>query len=272
MSSETRDRIVENCLRLQLGDDDLARELYADLREQLIRTPERRSGMEVSVALAPWAGGPRSGRGAMFVATVRTEYQLTPATPVMRFICVSDLDEYRESLQDPTCTVVHYFEPIGALDGGSPAAFEFVECTVDGRPRPPRRVARTGAQVFTAHLGADATTATQPLTISYTYRVLVQQHGHLLHLDISRPTQGLTIQFSYGGCGIRYVNVLDYVASSRQPGLSRLPAAGPTPSIALRFDGWVMPKAGAAFVWVLEEEMAGTGHEVPGRAMSKTRR
>jgi hypothetical protein len=38
----------------------------------------------------------------------------------------------------------------------------------------------------------------------------------------------------------------------------------------LRFDGWVMPKAGAAFVWVLEEETAGRGHEVTGRAISKT--
>jgi hypothetical protein len=187
----------------------------------------------------------------------------------MRFMCVSDPAEYRESLHDPTCTVVHYFEPIGTLDGGSPAAFEFVECTVDGRPRPARRAAGTGAQVVTAHLGADAITAT-PLTICYTHRVLVQLHGHLLHLDMSRPTKGLTVQFSYGGCGIRYVNVLDYVASSRQPVLSRLPAAGSTPSIALRFDGWVMPKAAAAFVWVLEEEMAGVGPEVSERPTSKT--
>ena len=35
----------------------------------------------------------------------------------------------------------------------------------------------------------------------------------------------------------------------------RLPASGPTPSIALGFDGWILPKAGAAFVWVLEGEM-----------------
>lgn len=37
---------------------------------------------------------------------------------------------------------------------------------------------------------------------------------------------------------------------------SRLPASGPTPSIALRFDGWILPKAGVAFVWVLDSEMA----------------
>lgn len=106
---------------------------------------------------------------------------------------------------------------------GSPAAFEFVECSVDGRPRRARRAGRTGAQVFTVHLGADAMTTTQPLTVSYTYRVLVQQQGHLLHLDISRPTKGLTVQFSYGGRGIRYVNVLDYVA--KQPAAWAVAAA-----------------------------------------------
>ena len=58
VSSETRDRIVENCLQIQLGDRALAHDLYADLREQLIRSPERRYDMEMSVALAPWAGGP----------------------------------------------------------------------------------------------------------------------------------------------------------------------------------------------------------------------
>ena len=72
VSSETRDRIVENCLQIQLGDRAVAHDLYADLREQLVRSPERRYDMEVSVALAPWAedrpraeercSSPRSGR------------------------------------------------------------------------------------------------------------------------------------------------------------------------------------------------------------------
>jgi hypothetical protein len=49
--------------------------------------------------------------------------------------------------------------------------------------------------------------------------------------------------------------VLDYIASSRQARVSRLPASAPTPSIALAFDGLILPNAGAAFVWVLEREM-----------------
>lgn len=111
----------------------------------------------------------------------------------------------------------------------------------------------------------------QEVTIAYTYRVLVKQHSHLLHLDISKPTKGLKIQFSYGGCGIRYVNVLDYAGSTRQPRVSRLPASGPTPSIQIGVDGWVFPKAGAGFVWVLEDEMKPGGRTVHRQPQGSTR-
>jgi len=66
----------------------------------------------------------------------------------MRFTCVSDLEEYREAMVDPACTLAHYFEPLPALelDGASTAAFELVELTIDGQSRPARRSARAGAQ------------------------------------------------------------------------------------------------------------------------------
>ena len=90
----------------------------------------------------------------------------------------------------------------------------------------------------------------------------MQRNGHLFHLDFSRPTRDVKVQLAHGECGIRHINVLDYMASSKQSGLARLPASGPTPSIALRFDGWILPKAGVAFVWVLDEELAsGSRHD-----------
>ena len=142
------------------------------------------------------------------------------------------------------------------LHGASEEAFELVEVAIDGKPRTARRTVRTGTQVHTVSVGTDATASHRPVATAYTYRVLLQQHGHLLHLDFPRPTKGLKVHFAYGGCGIRRVNVVDYIASSQQPGLSQLPASAPTPSIGLRFDGWMLPKAGVAFVWVLERELA----------------
>ena len=131
------------------------------------------------MALAPWPDGPSSGQGAMFVATIRTEYRIASASPVMRFACVSDIDEYRELLQDPSCTLVHWFQPVEVLElhGGSEQAFQFVELTVDGRRRPVRRTTRTGTQLFTVSLG-DAT-------------AIAGEHArHLLHISGADPATG----------------------------------------------------------------------------------
>ena len=70
----------------------------------------------------------------------------------------------------------------------------------------------------------------------------MQRIGLLLHLDISRPTKGLKVQLWYGDCGIRYVNVLGYIASAERPRISRTPDSVPTPSIEVGFDGWVFPQ------------------------------
>lgn len=257
-SPATLDKIVRNSLAIQLGDRPLAEDIYNDLREQVIRTAERRYDMDISVALAPWEAGPATGRGAMFVATIRWEYRVRPSQPALRFACVSDLKEHRELLQDPTCTVVHYFERLTGVDISSEDAFELVQVSVDGRERTARRTTRVGSQIYTVDLGSQALNRHQEITLAYTYRVLVQQHSHLLHLDVAKPTKGLKVRLAYGGCGIRYVNVLDYIASARQPRIMRGGGATePSPSIEIGFDGWVLPKAGVAFVWVLEQEMAG---------------
>lgn len=56
----------------------------------------------------------------------------------------------------------------------------------------------------------------------------------------------------------RYVNVLDYIAGARQPRIAQLPASDPTPSVEIGYDGWVFPKGGVAFVWMLESELVHT--------------
>jgi hypothetical protein len=253
-SPATLDRVVENCLAIRLGDAELARETYADLREQIIRAKERWHDLTMSVALAPWSAGPVPQRGAMFVATVRYEYRVVPSSSVMRFSCVSDPEEYREQLHDPAISHVSYFgTKVGAVDASSPEAFDLVHFTVDGAGRSARRSVKAGGQTLSVNLGQDATG--REVTISYTYRRLVQRNGHLFHLDISRPTNSVKAQFWYGDCGIHHVNVLDYIASAERARISRTPADEPTPSIEIGFDGWVLPKAGVAFVWVLEDEV-----------------
>jgi hypothetical protein len=252
-SPATIDKIVENCLAIQLDNRTLAEEAYADLKNQLIGA-DRAHDMSISVSLTPWESGPASGLGSMFVATIRWEYKTRLTQKVLRFASVSTQDEYRELLQDPSVMASCYFEPIAGLDGGSKEVFELVQFGVNGKSVPARRAARAGAQSYVVTMAKGADPKPDEVTVSYTYRQLVQRNGHLLYVDIGRPTRGLKVDFFYGDCGIQYVNVLDYVSGKNQTRIERLPAAGPTPSVSIGVDGWVWPKAGVGFVWVLADE------------------
>ncbi|MEV6873960.1 hypothetical protein [Amycolatopsis sp. NPDC051128] len=253
-SDETLDKIATNAIGLRLGDAELARDAYADLREQVIRSPERWRDVDISVSLSPWTAGPATGGGSMFVATIRWEYRVRPASPTMRFACVSDRAEYQDLLRDPTVAGQWYFGKTSPVDPASTEAFELVQFSIDGAERSIRRTARNGAQVYTVALGKAAISGDEA-TISYTYRVLVQRHGHLLFLDLPRPTKGVHVQMEYGQVDIRQVNVVDYFASPDASRVERSPKAAPARTIDVRFDGQVFPRAGAAFVWVLDDEM-----------------
>jgi hypothetical protein len=250
-SPETLDRIATNALGLRLGDQALAHDVYTDLRDQVIRAPERWRDVDVSITLTP-----ATGHGSMFAATIRWEYRVVPATRTMRFACTSDQAEYDELLRDPTITGPWYAGRGGPLDAASPEVFELVQFTVNGKPRPIRRTTRQGTQVYAASLGTAA--GEGEVIISYTLRALVQRHGHLLYLDLPRPSKGLHVQLHYAGAGIRRVSALDFIASNQRARINHSSNDVPARTIDVSFDGWLFPRSGVVFVWVLEDELEET--------------
>lgn len=125
-SPERLDQIATNALGLRLGDELLARDVYADLRDQVVQAPERWHDVGVAVTLSPWQKGPSTGRGSMFVATIRWEYRVTPTSSTMRFACVADLDEYREMLRDQSITSAWHFStrpPASTLPRTMPSSY-----------------------------------------------------------------------------------------------------------------------------------------------------
>lgn len=257
-SPDMLDRVTTNALGLRLGDEHLAHDVYTDLRDQVIQAPERWRDVDISVSLTPWNKGPATGRGSMFVATVRTEYRVVPAGTTMRFACVSDQAEYRELLRDRSTTSAWHFENVAGVDAADQATFELLRLSVNGKPRKIRRTTRVGAQVYSVGLGSAVTNGDE-VTIAYTYQVLVQRHGHLLYLDLPQPTKGVHVRFDYQGADIRFVNALDYFASTEQARVEQAPAAAPAKTVDIAFDGWIFPRSGVAFVWVLEDEINAKG-------------
>ena len=248
---EVLDQIITNGLAIRLGDAGFAREVYADLREQAIGIPERLRDARISIRLSPLPAGRGTPKGgsSLLAVTVRWEYDLTPVFATRRFICLDDIDEFRELNQDTAATSAWYFRPKAGHIASDRAAFELVEYTVNGQDRPIRRSSKQGSQTYTVSLGAETVRAGQPVHVAYTYRTVTAIEGHLLRLRVDQPTRGLTVELDYGDTKLTEVSVLDFIASSDRTTISTSSPSVPGKTVTLDFDGWVFPKSGVAFVW-----------------------
>lgn len=230
----------------------LAADVYRDLRHQVLRVPERRYDTHVAITLTPWTVGPAEGEEAMFVATIRWDYRVTGSTGVRRFASVSDRRVHDSLLRDPTITGVWLFDPTPEHNAESPDVFALVDYTIDGVPQPIHREHHPDTVIYTVpgiEPGPD-----EGCQVSYTYRVLAPQHGHLLFLDFDKPSKGVQIDFAYTGCGIKHVNAVDFLAGAKTSRIHHSSPTVPTSVISLSYDGWIFPKSGIAYTWSLDTE------------------
>lgn len=266
---DVQDRVIKNVLAARLHDRELATDLYIDLYEQVVRTSERWRDVHVDVTLTPWE---RSGSGStepMFIATIKWEFRTKPSSPSMRLACVSSRDDYQSLGRDPTIAETWQFRPVGGFDAASPEAFDLLQVTVDGAVRPSRRSTRRGAQFFTAELGD---VVGKDVAVSYTYRTLVRQNGHLLRIEPARPIKGFSVRLNYEGCGLEFVRTLDYIAGAREARVEELPPTDPAPYVQVSYDGWIFPKSAVAFVWGLDQRSSSTGAALRKAAAQQWRR
>lgn len=250
---ELLDGIIDNSLALRLGDRQFATEVYADIKQQAIRASERWHDARISIDLAP----DPSAKSDRFIVTVSWEYTVVPKHATRSFVCVSDRSEYVEIAQDPEAVSAWYLKPRPGIDASSTDAFELLQFFVDGQPRKIRRSVRKSGQSYSAAIGSDAVERAEPVRVSYTYRTVTMQSGHLLHVDLEHPTRNVSLDIDYADCGIEHMSVLDMISSSRRSIVERSPASIPGKRISVDLDGWVFPRSGVGFVWSLSNETGG---------------
>lgn len=247
---ELLDDIASNVLGLRLGDPQFAAELYADIRDQAIRAPER--WYDVDIRIRPSTAVERGGGATpLFDVLVEWEYTTVPSHPVQRFACVSDRDEYYELTTDIPATSTWFMTPRTGLDASSRESFELVYFSVDGEERTPRRSARKSGQTYSATIGEDVVRAGKPVRIKHIYRVRATPSSHYLFIDVAQPSKNVSLHIDYDDAPISRLRALDLVTSSRRPQLTELPAEIGGRSLSLEVPGWLMPKAGFTFVWTL---------------------
>ncbi|SDM77140.1 hypothetical protein [Actinomyces ruminicola] len=250
---ELLDDIASNVMSLRLGDEQFAREIYADIRDQAFRASERWYDVEVHVRLS--SALDRSTAGTpVFDVTVEWEYTTIPSSSVRRFACVSDREEYRELLLDRPATSPWLMQNRPGVDASSRDSYEFLELTVDGRPQSIRRSSRKTGQTYSVRLDAAACSG-EPVRIRQVFRVVTPTWGHRLYFELSQPCRGLSLDIDYTNTDIAHLTLSDTVATSRSVQITRSPVNVAGRMVAIDLPGWLMPKSGFSATWTLESEL-----------------
>jgi len=252
-SPELLDDIATTVLSLRLGDDQFASEIYADVRDQAIRAPERWYDVEVNVRLS--SINERSTEGAPLLdVLVEWEYTTTPSHSVRRFACVSDRDEFRDLAEDAPATSTWFMAPRPGLDATQRESFELLYFSVDGIEQTVRRQQRKTGQTYTVHMSDDTVRSNQPVRIRHIYRARTAQAGHFLFFEVPQPSRGLSLSVDYDASGISQLRVTDLLTSASRTQIVRKPGITGEKTVSVDQTGWIMPKAGVAVAWTLLSE------------------
>lgn len=254
-SPELLDDIATNVLSLRLGDDQFAREIYTDIRDQAIRAAERWYDVDVSIRLSSIDEGSTKG-APRFDVLVKWEYTVVPAHSVQKFACVSDRHEFRDLIADVPSTLAWFMPDRPGLIASSRDCFELLEFRLNGALRPVRRTERKTGQTYTATVGDDVVKAGKPVRVSYLYKVAADATLHRLFFEVNQPTRGLSMKLDYTDTDIARMSVTDLVTSAVPTQVAEMPDDADAKIISVDLPGWLLPRAGFAFVWTLATELS----------------
>ena len=247
------DELAVNSLGMRFGDAAFGREVYGDIKHQAITAEERWYDARVDATL----GIPRVRSVApnpFFDLLVRREYTVMPKHRFRKFAVVSDRQRYDQMVAERGETSV-WFKPAGTkLDVTDLDNFALIEFAVDGELLKITRTTDEHGQVYTVDVGEAVVEAEQPVVMSFTYRSRLRRDGHMVHFDVDRPTKGFELELNYQDAGIAKMKLVDFISSTRRARVSEAPDVAGVKKYTMSYDGWVLPRAGVAFVWILEDE------------------
>ncbi|WP_315035054.1 hypothetical protein [Actinomyces oris] len=237
----------------RLGDEQFAREIYADIRDQAIRAAEQWYDVEARVRLSTAVERSTAGTPLLDVA-VEWEYTTVPSGSERRFACVSDRAAYNALRGDIPATSTWFMAPRPGMDARSRESYELLELTVDGRPQPIRRTVQATGQTYRVQLD-DAAQSGKPVRIRQIFRTSTPAWGHRLFFELPQPARNMSLAVDYTNTPIADIRVSDTVATFQPSQLVRTPEAAFGKVVSLNARGWLLPKTGFAVTWTLESEL-----------------
>ena len=236
----------------RLGDEQFAREIYADIRDQAIRAAERWYDVAVRVRLSTAVERSTAGTPLLDV-TVEWEYTTVPSGSERRFACVSDRAAYNALVMDTPITTTWLMTPRPGMDAASRRCFELLSFTVDGEDMPIRRTEHEGGQTYI--VDTSVATAGNPVRVRHVYRAVTPAWGHRIYVELPQPARGFSFDLDYTNTSIDSVSVTDMAANGRPAQIVPSPKQAAGRTLSLRVPGWLLSKSGFAIVWTLEDEL-----------------
>lgn len=254
--SRQLDTIAVNAMTLRLGDDQFAREIYADLRDQAVQAAERWHDVQVRIRLSN-ALERSTYRTSLLDVVVEWEYTTVPADSLRRFVCTNDRTVYADLRRDVPVTSAWYIAPRPGVDIAAREVYELLELTVDGRPQSIGRTTHPTGQIYTATLDDDARRG-EPVRIRHIFRTVTPAWGHRLFFELPQPARNVSLNLDYTNTSIADLRVSDTIATARPARIGRTPASAPGKTLAIETAGWLLPTTGFTFTWTLESELPQT--------------
>ena len=240
----------------RLGDEQFAREIYRDIRDQAIRAAERWYDVAVRVRLSTAVERSTAGTPLLDV-TVEWEYTTVPSGSERRFACVSDRAAYNALVMDTPITTTWLMTPRPGMDAASRRCFELLSFTIDGEEMPIHRTEHEGGQTYTVDTSVAA--AGNPVRIRHVYRTVTPAWGHRIYVELPQPARGFSFDLDYTNTSIESISVTDMAANGRPAQIVPSPKRAAGRSFSLRVPGWLLSKSGFAIVWTLEDELPQSG-------------
>ena len=240
----------------RLGDEQFAREIYVDIRDQAIRAAERWYDVEARVQLSTAVERSTAGTPLLDV-TVEWEYTTVPSGSERRFACVSDRAAYNALRGDIPATSTWFMAPRPGMDARSQESYELLELTVDGRPQPIRRTVQATDQTYRVDLDEEARSG-KPVRIRQVFRTITPQWSHRLYFAVAQPTRGWSLRLDYTDTAIAEVQVSDTMATTPASSIVHSPEAVPGKEITVETSSWLLPQSGVTFTWATNDELPQT--------------
>ena len=254
---ELLDDIAANVMALRLGDEQFAREIYRDIRDQAIRAAERWYDVVVRVRLSTAVERSTAGTPLLDV-TVEWEYTTVPSGSERRFACVSDRAAYNALVMDTPITTTWLMTPRPEMEAASRRCFELLSFTIDGKEMPIRRTEHKGGQTYIVDTSGVAA-AGNPVRIRHVYRTVTPAWGHRIYVELPQPARDFSFDLDYTNTSIESISVTDMAANGRAAQIVPSPKRAAGRSFSLRVPGWLLSKSGFAIVWTLEDELPQSG-------------